>query len=391
MGSFPMDYLKKRCKRLLRMKHKRFCCLFLGVLLLAGAFHFTTEASSINELKEEQKKAQEEAEKLKKEKDQLKESMAGVNSEIYNISETISSLMDEIAATEASITETEKNLEATQKLADEQYASMKSRIQYIYENGNSSFFQLLIEAEDFASFLNRVEYTAELNRYDREMLNSYQENIRQIAAYKEELDTKHSELIAQKEQLQNDKTTLTAKASSLQNEISSNEDDIEQKQNEIENYAEKIAAMEEYERKLREEQAKQQLDMDKIKDQEAEIAGNNTPVTPAEGEAYLLAAIIQCEAGPSHYDGQLAVGSVIMNRVRSSAFPNTITEVVYQPNQFSPAASGRLALVMQTGVSASAQQAANEVLSGTTTVNCLYFRSDNGTINGISIGGNVFY
>ena len=49
------------------MKHKRFCCLFLGVLLLAGAFHFTTEASSINELKEEQKKAQEEAEKLKKE------------------------------------------------------------------------------------------------------------------------------------------------------------------------------------------------------------------------------------------------------------------------------------------------------------------------------------
>ena len=62
-----MDYLKKRCKRLLRMKHKRFCCLFLGVLLLAGAFHFTTEASSINELKEEQKKSQEEAEKLKKE------------------------------------------------------------------------------------------------------------------------------------------------------------------------------------------------------------------------------------------------------------------------------------------------------------------------------------
>ena len=51
----------------MRMKHKRFCCLFLGVLLLAGAFHFTTEASSINELKEEQKKAQEEAEKLKKE------------------------------------------------------------------------------------------------------------------------------------------------------------------------------------------------------------------------------------------------------------------------------------------------------------------------------------
>ena len=41
----------------MRMKHKRFCCLFLGVLLLAGAFHFTTEASSINELKEEQKKA----------------------------------------------------------------------------------------------------------------------------------------------------------------------------------------------------------------------------------------------------------------------------------------------------------------------------------------------
>ena len=54
------------------------------------------------------------------------------------------------------------------------------------------------------------------------------------------------------------------------------------------------------------------------------------------GEQALLAALIFCEAGGEPYEGQVAVGAVVMNRVRSGIFPNSITEVIYQSGQFGP-------------------------------------------------------
>ena len=64
-------------------------------------------------------------------------------------------------------------------------------------------------------------------------------------------------------------------------------------------------------------------------------------------ELKLLSSIIYCEAGWEPYSGKVAVGAVIMNRVKSSAFPNTIKSVIYQKNQFSPASSGALRKTMQ--------------------------------------------
>ncbi len=67
--------------------------------------------------------------------------------------------------------------------------------------------------------------------------------------------------------------------------------------------------------------------------------------TVGSGECYgrgrkLLAALIYCEAGNQPYEGQVAVGAVVMNRVRSGSYPNTISEVIYQSGQFGPAMTG---------------------------------------------------
>ncbi len=105
----------------------------------------------------------------------------------------------------------------------------------------------------------------------------------------------------------------------------------------------------------------------------------------------MLAALIQCEAGGESYEGKLAVGSVVMNRVDSSYFPDTVVGVIYQSGQFSPVASGRFAVVLSSGADASCVQTATEVLAGTRTLNCLYFRRNNGLINGTVIGNHVFY
>ena len=107
----------------------------------------------------------------------------------------------------------------------------------------------------------------------------------------------------------------------------------------------------------------------------------------------LLAALIQCEAGGEPYDGQLAVASVVINRVRSSVYPNTVVGVIYQNKQFSPVASGRLELALATNKATSrCYQAADEAMSGVTNVgNCVYFRTPVEGLTGINIGGHVFY
>lgn len=117
-------------------------------------------------------------------------------------------------------------------------------------------------------------------------------------------------------------------------------------------------------------------------------------VSFAEGDRYLLANLIYCEAGGEPYAGQVAVGSVVINRVLSSVYPDTVTGVIYQNKQFSPVASGRLALALAEGrATGSCYQAADEVMKGTTNVgNCVYFRTPvDGVTPKYRIGGHIFY
>lgn len=126
--------------------------------------------------------------------------------------------------------------------------------------------------------------------------------------------------------------------------------------------------------------------VEEYKEQQATEAAVNV----GNGELDLLAAIIQCEAGGESHTGKVAVGAVIMNRVRSGQFPNTITEVVYQSGQFSPVASGILSSVLGQGARSDCYQAAQEALNGSNPVGgALYFNSGSG--RGIQIGNQHFY
>lgn len=106
----------------------------------------------------------------------------------------------------------------------------------------------------------------------------------------------------------------------------------------------------------------------------------------------LLAALIQCEAGGESYEGQLAVGAVVMNRVRSGAYPDTIHGVIYASGQFTPAQSGKVNRVYESGkIKESCIQAAQEAISGVSNVGDLtHFRRNNGR-EGLVIGNHVFY
>lgn len=108
-------------------------------------------------------------------------------------------------------------------------------------------------------------------------------------------------------------------------------------------------------------------------------------------DVQLLGALIQCEAGNQPYEGKVAVGAVVMNRVRSSAYPNTIYGVIYASGQFTPAGSGQVERRLEKGVSASCIKAAEEALNGYSNVgNATRFRPV-GNHDGIVIGGHVFW
>lgn len=111
-----------------------------------------------------------------------------------------------------------------------------------------------------------------------------------------------------------------------------------------------------------------------------------------EEELYLLANIIYCEAGCEPYIGKVAVGNVVMNRVKSSRQPDTIEGVIYAKGQFSPVKNGSLERALRRGsADESCYQAALEALSGAKPVgDKLFFRRVNGR-PGQVIGHHVFY
>ena len=106
----------------------------------------------------------------------------------------------------------------------------------------------------------------------------------------------------------------------------------------------------------------------------------------------LLAALIYCEAGSESYEGQLAVGAVVMNRVRSGAYPDSIHGVIYASGQFTPALNGKVNSVYASGkIKESCIKAAQEAISGVSNIGDLtHFRRNNGR-DGIVIGNHVFY
>lgn len=148
----------------------------------------------------------------------------------------------------------------------------------------------------------------------------------------------------------------------------------------------KIAAVEAkiaYEAKLEEER--------RVAEEAERIAREKAEAEAAQqAEKELLASLIFCEAGNQPYEGQVAVGAVVMNRIKSSSYPDTMEEVIYQSGQFSPAMSGWLDRVRANqGYTEAAMQAAEDALAGSNPIgDCLYFSVGG---YGTRIGDHLFH
>lgn len=386
-------------------EEKKSIAAIMAAVLLTSAFPMTAYADKISDLedqinqrREEKEETENEISKREDELEELNETTEGLkgqlntlNANLTEVSNQLEDLESRIQAKNKEIEQTEAELEEARRIEEEQYAAMKKRIKFMYEKRDYMILELLFGSSGFSDFLNRSEYIQKLSRYDRNKLEEFkstrqsiEETESRLQEEKEELDELRASVKEEQNRFAGLVNQAAGKISSYQREISETEAEMLEYERQLEEQKNDIAQLQE---QLAEERRLSQL--------AAQSAWRDiSEITFAEGDRYLLANLIYCEAGNQPYEGQIAVGAVVMNRVMSSVFPDTVAGVIYQNRQFSPVASGRLALALADGrATAACYQAADEVMKGTTNVgNCVYFRTP---VDGISpkytIGGHIFY
>lgn len=380
------------------MVKKKLVAVMLSAGILISSYGiFDLRAASIDDMQQQQQELEEQGDALRQEQDNLNGTMTGLNSNLGSLSATMTSIQEEIEAKQNEIAEAETALEQAQADADAQYEAMKLRIQFSYENGGAFSWTMLFESDGIVDFINRASYMSDIAQSDRELLTLYQETLESIELQKAQLEMEKEELLAKQDELEANKTQLLNSISQVASSINANQQALEENSSQAEELAARIAEAEEIEARLEAQKAAEAAaQLAQAQAMEAEMAQSGgtsgTPVVAQTSEAELLAALIYCEAGGESYAGQVAVGSVVVNRVNSTYFPNSITDVIYQSGQFTPAASGKLALVLENGLTTdSCRNAANQVIGGSVSGNWLFFCVNTGSVEGTVIDHQVFY
>lgn len=332
---------------------------------------------------------QDDLDDLNTERANLQTYLDELNVELTKASGELSNIETLISEKEQKILDTQAELEKAKEDEAAQYEAMKERIKFMYERGNSAYLELFFEAESFADFLNKTEYVEKMTEYDRQMLETYvelQEKIRKdeqtLVDERAALDILKQDALAKQNEVSDLVTETSANMVAYEEQISEKEQELLEYEKQLEESENDIATL----------QAK--LEEENKLTQQAALAGFSdlSSINFAAGDIDLLAAIIECEAGGESYTGKVAVGNVVMNRVKSAVFPNTVLEVIYQNKQFSPVGSGRFAIVLARGANAECYQAAQDAMAGAAPVgNCLFFRTPIPGLTGIQIGGHIFY
>lgn len=349
--------------------------------------------------------AQEELGTLNDEKNELEDSLEELNNKLTDISNVLAELEKSIDDKHSEIDETWGRIEAlaiqideAKEAADLQYELTKAQIKYMYEQGDNLYIALLMSADNFADYINKNSYIDMMTEYQQEQLKKYQE-------LEEQLTGKQSEYEKELVKLEEEKSELDAYETSVieqQEKIKGLIDDTTDK---ISAYTQQISSVESkmlrYEEQMDEKASdisvlKKKLEEEKEASKKAQQSTwrDISDISTASSDRKLMANIIWCEAGNEPYVGKVAVGAVVMNRIMSSVYPDTIVGVIYQKGQFTPASSGRLALALaEDQADEECYQAADAAMSGVTNVgNCLYFRTPSSSVSPkYTIGGHVFY
>lgn len=342
------------------------------------------------ELENNQEQNEKELSGLRGVQSDLKADLEDLNAQLNKVVKRLEELEQKIRGKESEIAETQEALDEARALEERQYACMVMWAQAMYEYQEENYISELLGEGDFASVLNAADYIEKVAASGRNLMDDYEANRRLIEEHEARLKDEKVDLDNLKVAAEAEKNKVSGLISQTSNHIVATSEQIAEAEQKALEYEAEIKKAEEnieyLKKKLAEELALSQA--------AANAAWRDiSEVTFAAGDRKLLANLIYCEAGGEPYAGQVAVGAVVINRVLSSKFPDTVVGVIYQSKQFSPVASGRLELALAADrATPQCYQAADEAMSGATNVgSCLFFRTPVPGLTGTNIGGHVFY
>ena len=313
----------------------------------------------------------------------LKKDLNDLNSQLSSLSAELDDASAQIEQLYAEVEKAKLNLAAAELNEQVQYSAMKNRIKFMYEGGSLSLLEILFSSDSMGDFLNKAEYVTTISEYDRNMLEELQDVCASVEQKQDELKVKQDELAALQVDLNTKKEALTSKISSTSSQL---EDYTAQ--------LERAKAAEEALKLAQNNSISGSIVPPGNNGQTNNSSGTTTspPVEANVSDVALFAALLECEA--SGYDPMLAVATVVMNRIASSSYPNTLRGVIYQSGQFAPTWNGSLEKALARGPSDTSYSVAQAALAGTrhaSVINCYQFRSAWTGVSGINIGGNIFF
>lgn len=325
--------------------------------------------------------ATDDVETLEQDKENLESNLSSLKKDLEKLNTDISNIHSEIREMNTRIAELKEELAIAKGEEEARYEAMKTRIQYMYENGSTNLLEILLSASSLPEFIKRAEYFATITEYDRQ-------EAQKLAFTRETILQKEKQLTDEKERLTTLLDSLDQKEDSLRNKINS-------ASSELSAYTAKLE-------KARKEAQKVEAELNETvtpiapPSQDSSGSGNDRDpdidYTATASDLELFAALIECEAGSRDYEGMLAVASVVVNRMKHSRYPNTLRGVIFQSGQFPPAHNGKVDKVLKRGIKNSCLQAAQDALNGKNNVgDCLSFRAASSGHVGTVIGDNVFF
>ncbi len=272
-------------------KYKKWLYVILSFILCLSVVD-PISATTISELRDNVKKNQSQLKNAQQKADEAQEAQEGVEEEIDEIDAELVNLITDINLCEEAINDKEEEIYRTQldydaavAEKDEQYASMKIRIQFMYEKGDSSYLHMFFGAGNMGDMVNKAKYVEELYDYDRKLLAEYEDTVKRVQELWNTLEEDKSELETSKTELQEGQAYM--------------EELLAQKKEEYENYSvmltkakqeaatytarikqetAQIRKLEEEERKRREEEERKRKEEEdrRRKEQEAQLADGDS-------------------------------------------------------------------------------------------------------------------
>ena len=248
-----------------------------------------TEESNLSEAQQEKKTLENDLQKAKELIDSLKGSKEDIQSEVEKLDKQLNEISGKVKELESQLSKkrqeianTESALNKAKEQEKKQYRNMKKRIQFMYENGQTSYVEMLLSADSFTDFLNAVEYITQISQYDRKMLKEYQNMQVTIADTQKTLETDYASLQSLQAKVQEEKQAVAALESAKKGELNDVADDLTDAQTVAKAYEAEIQAQNEVivqiqaaQKRAAEQQAAQQ---------QAQAAEENQGATDAAGE-----------------------------------------------------------------------------------------------------------